>query len=145
MKIKSRNILLKDLFQKYHEIIMYLIFGILATVVSLGIYYGLVYTILDPNNAFSLQIANFFSWFGAVIFAYVTNRIYVFQSCSRNKFKEIVGFIGARVLTLFMDMIIMFIGVTLLHGNDKIIKLISQVIITITNYIFSKWFIFKKN
>ena len=143
---ERRNMIenIKNLFQKYREIIMYLIFGVLTTVVSLVTYYLLVYTILNPNNAFELQIANIISWIAGVIFAYVTNRSVVFQSKNQNKIKEATNFVLARVVTLAMDMIIMFIGVTLLHGNDKILKLISQVVVIVSNYVFSKLFVFKK-
>ena len=144
-KEEKKKITLRELYQKYREVIMYLIFGVLTTVVALAIYYGLVYTIIDPQNAFLLQVANFVSWFGALIFAYVTNRKFVFQSHEKNKVKEALSFAGARLVTLFMDMAIMFVGVTLLHGNDKIIKLISQVVVIVANYIFSKIFVFKKN
>ena len=141
-KEEKKKLTLRGLYQKYREVIMYLIFGVLTTVVALAIYYGLVYTIIDPQNGFLLQIANFISWFGALIFAYVTNRKFVFQSHETNKVKEALSFAGARLVTLFMDMAIMFIGVTLLHGNDKIIKLISQVVVIVANYIFSKIFVF---
>ena len=67
---------------------MYLIFGVLTTVVALVIYYGLVFTIIDPSDGVMLQVANFISWFGALIFAYVTNRKFVFQSHEQNKIKE---------------------------------------------------------
>lgn len=143
-KEEKKKLTLRELYQKYREVIMYLIFGVLTTVVSLAIYYGLVYTIIDPQNGFLLQVANFVSWFGAFIFAYVTNRKFVFQSHETNKVKEALSFAGARLVTLFMDMAIMFIGVTLLHGNDKIIKLISQVVVIVANYIFSKIFVFRK-
>lgn len=135
---------MKDLFQKYREMIMYLIFGVLTTVVSLAVYYALVYTILNPDNALQLQIANIISWVAGVAFAYVTNRSVVFQSKNKNKLKEATSFVLARVVTLVMDMLIMFIGVTLLHGNDKILKLISQVVVIVSNYVFSKLFVFKK-
>ena len=128
--------------EKIGEIIRYLIVGVLTTVVSLGIYYGLVYTILDPNNATELQIANITSWIGAVIFAYITNRSFVFKSQNQNRLKEATSFVSSRVLTLLMDMAIMFVGVTVLKQNDKIIKLISQVVITVANYVFSKLFVF---
>ena len=128
--------------EKIGEIIRYLIVGVLTTVVSLGIYYGLVYTILDPNNATELQIANITSWIGAVIFAYITNRSFVFKSKNQNRLKEATSFVSSRVLTLLMDMAIMFVGVTVLKQNDKIIKLISQVVITVANYVFSKLFVF---
>ena len=133
-----------DMMKKYKEIIMYLIFGVLTTIISLLVYYGLVYTILNPNNAFQLQIANIISWMAGVAFAYFTNRSYVFESKSKNKLKEASSFVLARVATLIMDMAIMFVGVTILKGNDKFLKLLSQIIVVVTNYVFSKLFVFKK-
>ena len=133
-----------DLYKKYEEIINYLIFGVLTTIVSLGTYYLLVFTILNPKNAILLQIANVLSWVTGVLFAFFTNRKYVFKSKNKNKKKEFVSFVGARVVTLLMDMVVMFIGVTLLKGNDKIIKLLSQVLVVVGNYVFSKLFVFRK-
>lgn len=135
---------IKNLFKKYREIIMYLIFGVLTTVVSLAIYYLLVYTLLDPNKALELQLANILSWVGGVIFAYFTNRSMVFQSRNKNKLKEASSFVLARTTTLILDMVIMFVGVTVLNGNDKILKLISQVVVIVSNYVLSKVFVFKK-
>ena len=138
--------IIKSLIKKFctKEFIFYLIFGVWTTIVSLSVYYFCVLTFLNPNNAFQLQIANILSWILAVAFAYVTNRKFVFESKDPNKLKELIKFVTARLLTLFLDMLVMFILVTLLHFNDKISKLISQVIITISNYIFSKIFVFKK-
>ena len=138
--------IIKSLIKKFctKEFIFYLIFGVLTTIVSLSVYYFCVLTFLNPNNAFQLQIANILSWILAVAFAYVTNRKFVFESKDPNKLKELIKFVTARLLTLFLDMLVMFILVTLLHFNDKISKLISQVIITISNYIFIKIFVFKK-
>lgn len=133
-----------DLFNKYKEVIMYLIFGVLTTVVSLVSYYLLTITILNPESALQLQIANIISWILSVAFAYVTNRKYVFESKSNNYVKEITSFVGGRVATLLMDMLIMFVFVTVLHMNDKLFKLVSQVIVIVANYIISKIFVFKK-
>ena len=134
----------KKIYKKYDEIINYLIVGVLTTIVSLIIYYGLVYTILNPQNPIQLQIANILSWIGAVAFAYITNRKYVFKSKSKNIKKEAASFVSSRILTLLMDMGVMFLTVTIFKMNDKIAKLISQVIVTIANYVFSKLFVFKK-
>jgi putative flippase GtrA len=131
-------------YKKYKEIINYLIVGGLTTVLALAVYYGSVLTFLDPDNSIQLQIANILSWVAGVTFAYFTNRKFVFESKAENKLKEAGSFVLSRLITLFMDMAIMFVGVTVLHGNDKIMKLISQVVITISNYIFSKVFVFKK-
>ena len=135
---------MQKIIQKYKEIILYLIFGVLTTLISLATYYLLVYTVLDPNKALELQIANIISWCAGVTFAYVTNRKYVFESKNKNKLKESIRFIASRLITLFMDMAIMFVGVTMMHGNDKIIKIISQIVIIIANYLFSKLLVFNK-
>ena len=135
---------IKELYQKYKEIINYLIFGVLTTVVSLVTYYICVYTILDPNNAVQLQIANVISWIISVAFAYITNRKFVFESKEKNKIKEASKFVTSRIATLIMDMAIMYVGVTALKFNDKIMKLISQVVVIVMNYILSKILVFKK-
>lgn len=134
----------KTLYIKYKEIINYLIVGVLTTIVSLAVYYVSVYTFLNPENAIQLQIANILSWVAGVTFAYFTNRKFVFESKEKNKLAEASKFVLSRVITLIMDMIVMWLGVTILCLNDKIMKLISQVIITVSNYIFSKIFVFKK-
>ena len=136
--------MIKSVYEKYKEIINYLIFGVLTTLISLIVYYGLTYTIINPNNAIMLQIANIISWIAGVLFAYFTNRKYVFASKNKSKLKEFSAFVGARVTTLLLDMAIMGIGVTVLHGNDKIMKLISQVLVIIGNYVLSKVFVFRK-
>lgn len=134
-----------DLYKKYKEIVNYLIFGVLTTIISLAVYYLLTFTVIDPKNALLLQVANVISWVAGVLFAYVTNRKYVFASKNEDKLKEFSSFVGARLVTLIMDMIIMYVGVTLMRGNDKIIKLISQVVVIVSNYLFSKIFVFRRN
>lgn len=133
-----------EMYKKYKELANYLIVGGLTTVLSLGVYYGSVLTFLNPKNEIQLQIANILSWTAGVIFSYFMNRIFVFESKEQNKLKEAGKFVSSRVVTLLMDMAIMAIGVSVLKFNDKIVKLFSQVVITISNYIFSKLFVFTK-
>lgn len=133
-----------ELLKKYEEIIRYLVIGVLTTIVSLVTYYICVGTFLDANNGIQLQIANVLSWIVSVAFAYVTNRIFVFKSHSKNILREIITFTGSRVVTLLMDMLIMFLFVTVLHFSDGIFKIISQIVVIIANYIFSKLFVFNK-
>jgi putative flippase GtrA len=135
---------MKELYLKYKEIINYLIFGVLSTVVSLAVYYGLTLTILDPNNAVQLQIANILSWVSACTFAYFTNRKWVFENKDKANLKEASKFYLSRVSTLLIDMGLMFIFVTKMGVNDKIMKLIVQVIVVILNYIFSKFIVFRE-
>ena len=136
-----------NLYKKYEEIINYLVVGVLTTVVSLVVKWGLLFTILDASNAFQLQVAVVTSWVIAVIFAYVTNRIFVFKSKSKDILKEITSFFGARILTLGMEMLIMWFFVTLLELNSDlwvfIWTMLAQVLVIIFNYIFSKLFVFK--
>lgn len=133
-----------SIYHKNEELWNYLIVGGLTTVVSLITYYICVFTFLNPKISLELQIANIISWLFAVIFAYFTNRIFVFKSNEKNIAKEATNFFGSRVLTLLLDMLTMFIFVTICHFNDKIAKLIAQVLVIITNYIISKLFVFKK-
>lgn len=136
---------IKELYMKYKELVNYLVVGVLTTVVSLGTYYGCVLTFLDPNSAIELQVANILSWVAAVTFAYFTNRKYVFESTNSNVLQEAVKFYASRLSTLGMDMVIMFVGVTWLGFSDKIMKLVVQVVVTIANYVISKFLVFKKD
>ncbi len=135
---------ISKLYQEYREIINYLVVGVLTTLINLIIYFICVHTFLDASNSLELQIANVLSWVGAVLFAYITNRIFVFQSKSKEYLKEIISFFGARLSTLLLDMLIMFIFVSLLRQSDTLAKLISQILVIIANYILSKIFVFKK-
>ena len=133
-----------NLYQKYKELINYLIVGGLTTVVSLGVYYGCVLTFLNPEVPVQLQAANVLSWIAAVTFAYFTNRKYVFESKNEKRLQEAAAFYGSRVTTLLLYMFCMFLMVTLMGWNDKVAKLIVQVLVTVANYILSKFLVFRK-
>ena len=136
------------IYHKNEEFWNYLIVGGLTTLVSLVVKWGLLFTILDATNALQLQTAIIISWICAVTFAYVTNRIYVFKSKSKKILKEIISFFGARVLTLLLEMGIMWLFVTLFRLDTDLWVLIwtivTQVLVMFLNYIFSKIFVFKK-
>lgn len=133
-----------SLYKKYKEIINYLIVGGFTTIVSMGIFYGSTLTFLDGNDAIELQIANVLAWIGSVTFAYITNRIFVFESKNPNIFKEVVSFVSSRVVTLLMDMGTMFVLSTLLHINYNFSKIVASVLVVVGNYVISKIFVFKK-
>ena len=135
---------IKLLYKKYKEIINYIIVGGMTTVVGLGVYYILVISVLDPLKPVELQIANVCSWVGAVAFAYFTNRKFVFESQNQNKVKEASKFVLSRVATLLIDMGGMFFLVTLYRVNDKVAKLMIQVVVIVVNYLLSKLIVFKK-
>ncbi|MBQ9251460.1 MAG: GtrA family protein [Clostridia bacterium] len=132
------------IYSAYREQINYLIVGGLTTVVSLAVYWLCTATFLNPENSLQLQAANVISWICAVTFAYFTNRRYVFFSQEQNRLKEAGKFVLSRVTTLLMEMGIMWLGVTALGINDRIVKLVAQVIIIIANYVFSKLLVFRK-
>ena len=138
---------MKELYLKYKEIINYLIFGVLTTAVSLATKYLLLFTMLDAANAFELQVAVIISWIAACLFAYITNRIWVFESKSKEVIKEITKFFTSRLITLGLEMLIMFIFVTALGLNSDmwviVWTLIAQVLVIIGNYILSKLLVFK--
>lgn len=135
---------MKNIYIKHKELINYLIFGIFSTLVNLITYYILILTILNPNNPIELQISNIISWITSVTFAYITNKKYVFISKEKNISKEIIKFYSSRLTTLFIEITLMFIFVSILELNDKLIKLLVAIIIIILNYILSKLIVFKK-
>ena len=133
------------IYKKYEELINYLIIGILTTIVSLATYYLLTLTVLDANNKVYLQIANIISWLASVTFAYFTNRKFVFKVKNKSNIKECLNFYISRISTLLIDMIIMYIFVSILKFDNKIVKLVAQVVIIILNYILSKFIVFKSS
>ncbi len=136
------------IYHKNEELWNYLIVGGLTTVVSIGTKWGLYFTVLDVNDGFEAQAGVIISWIVAVLFAYVANRIYVFKSKSKNIFKELCSFLGARLLTLGMEALLTFLFFTLLGLTTNlwviVVTFIIQVLIMVFNYIFSKIFVFKK-
>lgn len=135
---------MKKLYLKNKEMINYLFFGALTTFVNLFLYYMCMFTFFDSNNMFELQIANIVSWFGAVIFAYFTNRKYVFESENSNKKIEFFKFCSSRIFTLIVDMICMQFLVDYIKISDKISKIVVQIMVIIFNYVLSKVIVFKK-
>ena len=133
-----------NIYKTKKEVFNYLLFGVLTTIINLVTYYLLTTFVFDISKELELQIANIISWIIAVLVAYITNRKYVFESKNKNKIKELKNFFASRMVTLFEDMLIMYLGVSILKINDKIIKIISQIIVIISNYILSKLFVFKK-
>lgn len=137
----------KKIYNKHDEIINYLIVGVLTTVVSLVSFYIVRLFIFTSSTQLHIQIANIISWILSVLFAFITNKKYVFKSSKKgkDKLKEMIKFYLSRLTTLVIDMLTMWILTSIIHINDKIAKLIVQVILVILNYIFSKLFVFKNS
>ena len=133
--------MIRRLFEKYRDLIPYCIFGVLTTLINWAVY-KLFYDSLGVPNVPSTAIA----WVLAVAFAFITNKLWVFNSKSFEKavvLREAAAFFSARVLTGLLDILIMWISVDLLDANSDLWKLISNVIVIILNYAASKLLIFK--
>ena len=127
-----------ELYLKYKEIINYLIVGGLTTVVSVVSY--ALFRLFIPNYL----ACTILSWIASVLFAYFTNRIFVFESKDQKVLKEFIKFVSCRLLTLGTEIVVMFILVDLLKLNDMISKILVQFIIVVLNYILSKIIVFRK-
>lgn len=130
---------LKSKFTK--GIILYLIFGVLTTIINLTTFYCCI-KFLNINEL----ISNIIAWIVGVIFAFITNKYIVFESKEKKLFfKELCTFTSSRLITLLMEELIILIFITLLHFNAFIIKSIAQILVIVFNYILSKFFVFKKS
>lgn len=134
----------KGLLQKYREVIVYLIVGVMTTVVSWGAAYAGKW-VLDTDITWQNTVNNAFSWMVGVLFAYPLNRKWVFKSTNPQLIKEFTGFASSRITTLILDVVIMWLTVNVIGMNYWIAKIfISSVLVTIANYVFSKLLIFNK-
>lgn len=126
-------------YRKHKDVLLYLFFGGLTTVVSI-LSFALLLPIMDA------LIANILSWVAAVTFAYVTNRTWVFSSRKTGigVFQEVAKFFGGRLFTLGAEELILYIGITLLTFTPLWVKIIAQILVLVLNYIISKLFVFKR-
>ena len=127
---------------KHKEVLLYLLFGGLTTIVSIG-----SYAWFNVKLGVNELIANVISWIFAVLFAYVTNKIWVFQSRNLKLWEltaELCKFFGGRLFTLLVEEVILFVFITLLHGNSVLVKVAAQFVIVVLNYVISKVFVFRE-
>ena len=132
----------KDDVKKQSELISYAIFGVATTVVSMVVY-GVC------NSAFEMHylISNIISWVIAVAFAYITNKMFVFKTRGMGFAqlkREITLFVSARLASLGIEELGLFILIGLIGWGEILAKLVMQVVVIVLNYTFSKLVIFKK-
>ena len=120
----------EPLYKKYKEVLLYLFFGVLTTVVSIG-----SYAFFNVALGINELIANVISWVLAVLFAFFTNRIWVFAAPTKT----------VEELTLVIEEIFLLVFITMLHFNSMLIKFIAQVVVIILNYVISKLLVFRKD
>lgn len=133
---------IRSLVKKYWDVLLYIVFGGLTTVVNYLIYLP-VYNILG----ISASISNMIAWVGAVVFAFLTNKPFVFHShdwSAQTVGNELVKFVSCRFVSGILETLILLVTVDCLHWNGNIWKLVTQVIVIILNYAGSKLLVFGK-
>ena len=133
----------KELWRRHKELILYVFFGGCTTLINIVSYFA-----CRRLLQMSVVSADIWAWVLAVIFAYVTNKLYVFESKSwhiKQILKESAEFLAARVLSLGVDVAILYGTVHLLGFWELPMKVLANVVVIIMNYVFSKWIIFRKD
>ncbi len=128
------------LYKKYKMPLLYIFFGAVTTIVNWGVYF----VCIVPLNM-SMEVANAIAWVVAVLVAFVTNKLFVFESKSTEKLlPEFMKFIPARLLSLGIEYLVLLLGVRVIGIDELIVKIPATVLVLVLNYIASKWFIFAK-
>ena len=128
--------------KKFKETFLYVLFGVLTTVVNIGIYF--IFTRIFRIDYFT---SNTVALIISILFAYITNKFFVFKSKSIEKIlliKEFISFISCRLLSGIAEIIMMLLMINILGINDFVVKIISNIIVIILNFIFSKFIVFRK-
>ena len=134
--------MISNLWKKYKEIFFYGVFGVGATVINIA-----SYQVFAKILGIPYLVANIFAWILAFIFAFITNKLFVFESKSWSKsvaIKEFSGFLSARLATGVLDTVLMWLFVSVIRMDDTLSKVIINILVIVINYIASKFFIFKK-
>ena len=133
---------LHALIKKYKDVLSYLIFGVLTTAVNYLIYLP-IYNICGVSAA----VSNMIAWVGAVIFAFLTNKPFVFHShdwSAGTVVPELTKFVSCRLASGVLETAILLLTVDWLHWNGNVWKLVTQVMVIIINYVGSKLLVFRK-
>lgn len=139
--IKKKNkMTVFDYYKKYKEQILYLFFGGLTTLISIAVF--ALFTKVIPLDEL---IANIISWVIAVLFAFVTNKLWVFEAAeNRGVIRQMLSFFVGRLATLGVEEVVLFVFIKLLSLNSMAVKTAAQIVVIVLNYIISKIFVFKK-
>lgn len=133
---------IRDLYKKYKDVVPYVFFGVCTTIVNVVVYWFFAYVLMQAT-----MLSTIIAWIAAVLFAYITNRKWVFHSQAygvANIMKEIVSFFSCRFATGIIDWLCMYIFVDVLGANGVLIKLVANIIVIVLNYIASKLLIFRR-
>lgn len=142
--------MIKKLCEKFltKEIILYLFFGVLTTIVNIGSFWlsSDILLIGIENEDINITVSNIIAFILSVLFAFFTNKYYVFEDRQKeNTLSQLTSFTISRIFTFTFEMVGILLFVNLLHVDKLLSKIIFSFIVVILNYIFSKLLIFKKN
>ncbi|MDO4623672.1 MAG: GtrA family protein [Eubacteriales bacterium] len=130
------------LMKKYKEVILYLVFGVLSMIISIGTFSAFVYVMhMDA------LIANILSWIITIIVVYFTNKKWVFESETNGKkegLKEFISFVVGRLATLGLEELVLLVGIKWMGLSSFWVKIVAQVLVVVSNYVISKFIVFKK-
>ncbi len=129
-------------YKKHKEVLLYLFFGFLTFLFGIG-----TYALFNVTFGINELIANIMSWVVTVLFAFLTNRVWVFQANTENWtafFSQMVNFYGGRVVTLVIEEVILYVFITRMGLFSVGVKVVAQVIVIVLNYVISKLFVFKE-
>lgn len=133
---------IKELLHRHWDILVYLIFGVLTTVVNYLVYLP-CYNLLHMGAS----VSNLIAWAVSVVFAFLTNKPFVFRShdwSAQTLLPELAKFVACRVGSGALETLILFVTVDLLHANGNLFKLITSLLVVIVNYVGSKLLVFRK-
>ena len=134
--------MIRNLYHQQREIILYLIFGVMAFCLNVGIF-----AFFHSAAGMNVLLANAVSWLLTVLFAFFTNRIYVFQAGSGGLsvlFRQMLSFCSGRFITLLVEEAILWLFISVLDFTSIPVKIAAQIVVVVLNYIISKWIVFSK-
>ena len=133
---------IRNLIEKYWDVLTYLVFGGLTTVVNYLVYLPCLYML-----GMSAAVSNVIAWVVAVAFAYLTNKPFVFRShdwSMKTVIPELTKFVGCRVASGVAETLIILVTVDILGWSGAVWKLVTSVLVVVANYFGSKFLVFKK-
>ncbi|KRK09660.1 GtcA family membrane protein [Ligilactobacillus pobuzihii E100301 = KCTC 13174] len=129
------------MFQKYKSVIAYLFWGVVTTIINIGVF--MIWIYFGGNY----QVGNVVAWILTVLVAYFSNKFWVFGSSYQGlkaTISEMLSFFFFRGITLIMDIVITYVGISLLNWDSFLVKVLDNIFVVISNYVFSKLYIFKQ-
>lgn len=134
--------IMKPWYSKHKEVLLYLFFGGVVVFLNLALF-----ALFTKRFGWGALFANVVDWVICVLFQFITNRTWVFEATTdsaKGFFAQLAGFFGGRLLTLGVEELMLFVFIEQMQWNDMLVKLIAQIVVIVSNYVISKFFVFKQ-